>query len=308
MLASLSKNTLLQYNVSLKLWWNYCQENCFNFYAGSSPAVLSFLTDQFKNGASYGSLNNHRSALSLLLGSNISSDDQVKRLMKGAYKLRPTIPKYTSTWDPQTVLNHISTWVPNKDLTIEKITKKLVILLALCTAHRVQTLSLIKLKNVHTYAAGIKIIISDIIKTSAVGREQPVLFLPYFNENQNICPATVIQDYLEVTNKIRTDSLQNLLLTFKRPYRNATAQTISRWIKQVLGDSGVDVTAFSAHSARHAATSAAKRAGVSLEVIRKAAGWSKTSETFARYYNRPLADEGNFARAICITDQELSDC
>ncbi|KAI8440715.1 hypothetical protein MSG28_009058 [Choristoneura fumiferana] len=77
----------------------------------------------------------------------------------------------------------------------------------------------------------------------------------------------------------------------KRPHRDATAQSISRWIKQVLAKSGVDVSIFSAHSTRHAATSTAAAAGVSIDVIRKTAGWTATSQTFAKFYNRSIIDE-----------------
>lgn len=264
---------------------------------------MLFLTEQFNNGAAYGSLNSHRSALALLLGSNITADDQVKRLLKGVYKLRPALPKYTSTWDPQVVLNHVADWMPNRDLPLEKISKKLVVLLALSTGHRVQTLSLIKLKNIVVDSTGVKIGISDVIKTSAAGREQPVLILPYFQENRAICPATIVEDYIHITKNIRSEASSHMILTYKRPHKPATAQSISRWIKQVLGASGVDVSTFSAHSTRHAATSAARAAGLSLDTIRKAAGWTSTSQSFAKFYHRPIVDESNFARSILLSNQ-----
>lgn len=263
--------------------------------------VVTFLTVQFNMGVSYGTMNSHRSALSIFLGNDIGSEDMVKRLLKGAFRLRPSVPKYSFTWDPQIVLNHISLWFPNTDLTLEKVTKKLVILLALCTAHRVQTFSLIKLCNIHIIPSGVKIYIKDIIKTSAPGREQPVLYLPSFTDNLSICPVKVIQDYLSLTRELRPQSVEHLLITFKRPHRPATAQTVSRWIKQVLAESGVDVATFSAHSTRHAATSAASVAGVSVDVIRKTAGWTSGSQTFARFYHREvLPDEGTFAKSVCL--------
>lgn len=300
MLASLSQNTVQQYNVTFKLWWEFCIINNVNVFEVSIPRVMTFLSDQFNKGASYGSLNSHRSALSLLLGSSVGTDDCIKRLLKGAYKLRPCVPKYTSTWDPQVVLNFISNWFPNKDLTIENITKKLAILLAICTAHRVQTFALIKTSNIKINSRGIEIIVTDIIKTSAPGRDQPILFLPYFLDKPSICPATTLKDYLQVTNEIRPENVPNLFLTFKRPYRGATAQSISRWIKQVLCASGVDVTTFSAHSTRHAATSSAHRAGLSIDAIRKAAGWTAASQTFAKYYCRAIREENSFASSVCF--------
>lgn len=271
------------------------------FFVPSKTDVISFLTIQFNNGCTYGGLNSHRSALSALMGNNIGSDACVKRFLKGAYKLRPARPKYASTWDPQLVLNHISTWFPNTELSLEKITKKLTILLAICTAHRVQTLSLIKLENISFSDNGVKINISDIIKTSAPGRDQPLLILPFFRENPSICPATVLTDYISMTRNIRPNSSGKLLLTHKKPHKAATTQSISRWVKQVLSESGIDVSAFSAHSTRHAATSAASLAGVSIDTIRKTAGWSSSSNSFARFYNRPIVNESNFAQSVCLS-------
>ncbi|XP_049886475.1 uncharacterized protein LOC126380940 [Pectinophora gossypiella] len=299
MLASLSDNTIMQYNVTLKLWWTYCHENKHNVFEGSVAIVLSFLTEQYNKGASYGSLNSHRSALSLFLGDNIGSNESVKRLLKGAYRKRPNLPKYSFTWDPQVVLNCIAEWYPNEELTLERITKKLVILLALCTAHRVQTFSLIKVDNIVISSSGVRIFITDIIKTSAANREQPRLFLPFFTDRPNICPATTLRDYLSITSDKRPESVPNLLLTVKRPYKSASAQSISRWIKQVLAESGVDVNTFSAHSTRHASTSAAAASGLSVDIIRKTAGWTKDSEIFAKFYHRRVIDESDFARSVC---------
>lgn len=147
MLASLADNTIRQYNVTVRLWWQFCDNSNIDEYQYSKTHVLCFLAEQFNKGCSYGTLNCHRSALSLLLGDQVSSDDCIKRLLKGAYRQKPNKPKYSFTWDPQIVLNFISNWNPNLDLTLEKITKKIVMLLAICTAHRVQTRSEYKLPS-----------------------------------------------------------------------------------------------------------------------------------------------------------------
>lgn len=304
MLSSLSDSTIKQYNTSLKLWWEFCIARNIDVYKPSKTSILTFLATQFNNGCAYGSLNSHRSALSVFIGNNIGSDECVKRLLKGAYKIKPVKAKYSSTWDPQLVLNLISTWIPNTDLSLEKITKKLVISLAICTAHRVQTLSLIKLENISFSDNGIKILITDIIKTSAPGRDQPVLFLPYFRENTSICPATVLSDYISKTRNIRPEGTNRLLLTYKRPYKAATTQTISRWIKQVLAESGVNISLFGAHTTRHASTSAASSAGVNIETIRKTAGWTSSSNSFARFYNRIILNEGEFAQSVYLSSNQ----
>ncbi|XP_068989245.1 uncharacterized protein [Neodiprion pinetum] len=53
------------------------------------------------------------------------------------------------------------------------------------------------------------------------------------------------------------------------------------------------------HSTCHALTSAAKNKGVDIDNIRKAAGWSAHSQTFARFYELPVDnDKDAFAMAI----------
>lgn len=74
MIASLSDNTIKQYNVSYKLWWQFCEIKKFDPHKNSIQSVIHFLTQQFDNGASYSTLNTHQSALSLLLGNTIGTD------------------------------------------------------------------------------------------------------------------------------------------------------------------------------------------------------------------------------------------
>lgn len=304
MLSSVSNSTLKQYNSSYKLWWQFCHTNNINIFDPQLSDILTFLAEQFNRGGSYGTINCHRSALSLFLGGNIGSDDSIKRLLKGIFKQKPCIPKYIGTWNPQIVLNYVTNWFPNRSLSLDKITKKVCVLLALCTAHRVQTLSLIKVSNIIKSTDSLQIPISDIIKTSGVGRDQPVLVLPYFRENLAICPATAVDDYLFMTSSLRSNVIDNFFITYKKPHKKASSQSISRWIKQTLAESGVDVSVFSAHSTRHASTSAAASAGVSIDMIRKTAGWSSSSQTFARFYNRPLLDQGIYARSVCSLPNE----
>lgn len=103
------------------------------------------------------------------------------------------------------------------------------------------------------------------------------------------------------TANIKPQSVDSLLLTFKRPCKAPTSQSISRWIKGVLETSGVDVSVFSLHSTQHAATSStAFAAGLSLDIIRKTASWTPESQVFTKFYQRPLANSGSFARTVML--------
>lgn len=306
MISSLSCSTLKQYDTAYKKLWSFCMNNriddCFSI---TNPIALSFLSNEFKSGASYSTINTLRSALSLLLGKQFSSDTNVSRFLKGVFKARPSFPKYQNTWDTNVVLDFISNWYPNEVLPLVKLTKKLVALLMLSTGQRVQTLSLIKLSNIRVNDSNIDITIDELIKTSAPGRPQPHLKIPFFNDKIQICPSKTIISYLEATKSLREGvDTEKLILTTKKPYHNASASTIGRWIKQVLHESGIDTSIFSAHSVRHAATSAADRKGVSIELIKKAAGWSGNSLVFSKFYNRPVAtnSDNEFANAVFDSD------
>ena len=103
--------------------------------------------------------------------------------------------------------------------------------------------------------------------------------------------------YLERTSAYRHDQTHDqLLLSFQRPFKPVSSETISRWSKSVLKSAGIDVDQFSAHSTRSASTSCCKTGGLSLSVILKAAGWA-SSETFASFYDKPLV-EPNFGSTL----------
>lgn len=297
MLSSLSENTYKQYDSTIKLWVNYCNKNKYDYLIGSVSVIIDFLTECYKNGAKYGTINSHKSALHFLFPKTLNDDD-LKRFMKGIFRLRPPAPRYSVTWDPNVVLEYLSQRWPNDQLNLEMLSKKTVTLLALVTAHRVQTFSLIDVNNIKIQSSNIIITIPDLIKTSRVNSLQPLLKLPFYNEKHEICPARSLLEYLNKTKLLRNRN-NNLFISYRKPYNKVTSQTLSSWIKSTLSLSGVDTSVFSAHSTRHSSTSSAKRLGVSLDVIRKTAGWSESSKVFAKFYNKELVDDPNqFANTI----------
>lgn len=298
MMASLSEGTIKQYRKPLNLWWDFCQEEGVCPFTAPVARVLEFLTRCLDRVKTYGTLNSYRSALALIVQGEIGQLPIIKRFCKGAAHLRPQTPKYEEIWDPEPVLCYLKTLWPHESLSLELLTKKLVMLLALATAQRVQTLTKIRISNIQRFDTEIRIKISDRIKTSGPGRTQPLLQLPFFKEQPRLCAATILCFYVDYSAKIRPRNEDMLLLTYKKPHRVATTQSVSRWLKCVLSESGIDISIFGSHSTRHAATSAAFRKGVDIETIRKAAGWTPKSQVFARFYNRPVLKNKSVASAV----------
>lgn len=297
MLASITESTLKQYQSPINAWREYCNTNNLDFFSSSIPNIISFLTDRFNRGSSYNTLNSTRSALSLIIGPRLSEDDRIKRFLKGVFKLRPTIPKYDHVWDVSLVLNHFKNNNSNNNMSLEDLTKKAVTLIAISTGHRIQTISLIMINNIVQNVNQLQINIPDCIKTTAPGRYQPNLIIPFFQDEPKICPAKTLIDYMHRTKDHRSD-VKNIFITYKKPYKKATVSTISRWIKDTLKNSGININIFTAYSTRHASTSAAAKKGVNIDEIRRTAGWTSQSQTFAKFYNRPIINQPNFARAV----------
>ena len=82
----------------------------------------------------------------------VGSNAIIIRFMKGVYNLRPSEPKYCKTWD---VLGYLRKLSPIKFISLKDLNLKLVMLIAIITASRVQSLHLLTLngleKNVHSY-------------------------------------------------------------------------------------------------------------------------------------------------------------
>lgn len=302
LLQSLSSSTLKQYESVYRFWWKYCGQHGYDPFEASQKEVLNFFNHQFNTtNNSYGSFNTYRSALSLILNWDLTSCQNIKRFLKGIFKVRPPQRKYDFSWEPQLVLDFLSTKFPNDIISFRDLAMKTATLIALITGHRIQTLARIRVDNIIIAADGIQILISDHIKTTRRNSAQPCLQIPYFIEKPEICPASALIAYITASAKFRSDQQEFLFLTTRHPYHTASTSTLSRWIRSTLGKSGIDTRIFSAYSTRHSATSAAYRNGVTLDVIRKTAGWSSRSETFAKFYNRPLNNRWKFARAVIET-------
>nr|CAH7766360.1 unnamed protein product [Callosobruchus chinensis] len=219
----------------------------------------------------------------------------MKCFLEGIARLRPATPRYNVTWNPPSVLKYL------KDLdtidSLKRLSEKLASLMALITGGRLQTLALIKISNIVYDNMGLQISITDIIKTSLVSKVQPYIRIPFHHDDPHLLVATFTNMYINVTKNIRGEE-DYLFITFSKPHKRAKSQTIARWIKTTLQAAGVDTNTFKPQSTRHASTSAAFRRGIPLETIYNTAGWTESSSTFGRFYNRPILACNTFADTI----------
>ena len=227
--SSLRPSTVIQYNCVLKKWWHFCRQKDINPFKGSTADVLACLSNEFHvNNAKYGSLNSLRSAISLIIGQHIGTDEEIKRFFKGVQNLRPSTAKYNSIWNPSEVLEYIRENLGcNENLSLEDLSMKTILLLALTTGHRMQTLSLIQIQNIKESQTSMMITITEPIKTSAFNKKQPVLVIPRYAEDERICPMLSLLAYKNATENLR-ETEDKLFTSFKKPHKAVGTSSLSR--------------------------------------------------------------------------------
>lgn len=270
-LASITASTVAQYTKPLRLWWYFCKQKHINCFSPSVSSFLEFLSSALSDIGWYTTLNTYRSAISLLSSDEIGSHPLVKRFFRGVAALKPQRPRYDFIWDPPPVIAHLVSLYPHENLSLELISRKLVTLLALTTAQRMQTLAAIQISNV-VISDSLVTKIPARLKTSRIGKSQPLLVFKPFLDRPELWVFSLVKFYIELTYELRKKNCDAFFISFRSPYNPVSSQTIGRWVKLELDAAGIDITIFPAHSTRHASTSLAANKGINLDKIRRMAG------------------------------------
>lgn len=276
----------------------FCDGKGFDPFSPIIKHIVDFLASLYHSGLGYSAINTARSALSSFCDLSaiqvpVGQHHLVKRFMRGVFLLRPTLPRHNVTWDVNKVLMFIEQITLNASL--KQITMKVAMLLCLLSGQRLQSVHLIDIRNIEFTENCVKIRIGDLVKQSRPGHHiEELIFNKY--ANNSLCIVTYLHKYLLITKTLRKAET-SLFISFYAPHKKVTKDTISRWIKTVLKDSGIDTSIFKPHSVRAASVSKANNARLPLETILRTAGWSKES-TFRKFYNKPITNDTSFAETI----------
>ena len=281
-MQSWKSGTTSKYGVYLKQWEYFCYEQQIDKYNPSVTDGLKFLNKIFKKGCGYSTINSARSALSTFItidGFEFGKHPLVSKFLKGVFNMRPSLPKYSFTWDMGKVLDYIQQHPPSN---LQELTEKTVTLLALLCGQRAREISAVMdTRNMETTDDIIVIRIGDLLKTSTNVRHTGEVKFPSYPSNNSICPVSTIRQYIENTKEIR-GNITSLFLTINKPHHKPSKDTFGRWIKSMLERCGINTTIFKPHSTRSASTSRANTK-ISTETVLKTGGW-RSHRTFAVYY------------------------
>lgn len=237
----------------------------------------------------------------MLEGYRAGTHPLINRFLRGVFNLRPSCPRYAETWDVQPVLEKLRTMDPLSELSLKELTLKLVMLMALTQAARVQTLHLLLGKGACIEESCITLWLGGNLKQCRPKFNiRMVKFLAY-ERDFRLCVVQTMKEYLVRTKNLRKNSDQDqgkLLISFIKPHGCVSKDTVARWIKSMLKGCGINTTIYTAGSVRPASVSKAKALNVPISTILAKAGWTQET-TFARYYNKEIAlSTDTFQRAV----------
>ena len=190
----------------------------------------------------------------------------VSRFLKGVYESRPSLPRYKDIWDVSVVLNYLKTLPPTEESNLKDVTLKTVMLVVLLSGQRCQTVHALTISGMRITNDTVHFEIVKLLKTSKPGRHQGHLELKSYPVDQGLCVVTCLRQYVKLTEPVHDP----LWLSYSKPFKPVSRDTVSCWIKNVLEKAGINTKVFSAHSTRAAATTAVHLNNVPINTIMEA--------------------------------------
>ena len=106
----------------------------------------------------------------------------------------------------------------------------------------------------------------------------PKLCFYKYAKDQIFCVVSALNEYLTRTETCRTNGYKfQSLLSYIKSNMEVHSSTVSRWIKEILKETGVDVDVFKDYSTRSSSTSKACVSGISVDDILSQGSWSSES-------------------------------
>ena len=280
--------TQAQYSTYLNKWADFCNKRNENPLCAPVAVCLDYLVSLYEDGLSYSTINTARSAISTL-HMDCGNSALVNRFMKGIFNVRPSLPRYTCTYDVKIVLDFLAS-LHLQTLSLRDLSMKLVLLLLLLSGQRLQTVQAFNVNDIQLNDDSCTFYIRKLLKTSKPGSHKSVVVFQRY-DNTDLCVLQHLKQYLSLTEGLRGEETQ-LLISAVKPHKPVSIDTVSRWAKCMLRRSGVNIKTFTTHSTRAAATSKSYSIGVPLQDILSAASWSN-AKTFAQFYNKPILEKSD---------------
>ena len=156
----------------------------------------------------------------------------VNRFLRGVFNLRPSTPRYATTWDVKFVLQKIRRVEPLHSLTLKDLSLKLVMLMAMTQAARIQTLHLLLLVNIAFGEETVSVLLGDNIKQCRPKFNVRNIVFKAYPQDYRLCVVRTMKEYIERTERLRTESGNadgRLIISYIKPHRRQPSLCSLPW-------------------------------------------------------------------------------
>ena len=172
----------------------------------------------------------------------------------------------------------------------KELSLKLCMLLALTTSSRASRIHHLDIRFMINTDDKVTFNFHKLHKGWRKGKPPPSLTVYAYSPDKQLCVVHTLNRYLEMTKNRRGPSKTQLLLSYRKPYKEIASSTVSGWIKKVLQSANVETNVFKGHFTRSASTSKTNLKGQALSDILHRGSWSRAS-TWQKFYNNQIRRE-----------------
>ena len=153
--------------------------------------------------------------------------------MKGVFESCRPKPKYDKIWDISAVLKHLSSLYPNEKLSLKDLTHKVLMLILLVSSQRGQSIHYLDLQHLTMEEDNYFFDVAEHIKTSTPRSPYTRIDFAAYEPDSTICPLSCLKAYINKTKDLRNNETK-LFISYVRPHKPVSRDTISRWTKETL--------------------------------------------------------------------------
>ena len=174
--------------------------------------------------------------------------------------MRPPKPKLSLIWDVDILFKYFEQQGGrggggNCLLSDVTLAQKLIILLLLLGAHRLSTVRAFCINNMVLNDLSVTFMSTEVLKHSRKGK--PVDKFEYrAYEDKTLCVIACLKEYISRCTKHKGLTIDQLIITHRKPFKGASIDTMRRWIKDIFIVN--NILNFSPHSCWVASSSKAK--------------------------------------------------
>ena len=131
------------------------------------------------------------------------------KYLQGVFATRPALPRYNRIWDVSLVLKYIKSLGENENLTLQNLTLKTTMLLALVSGQRCQTLHALNVQNMALNDNMCTFKIAELLKTTRPGWHLGHIELKAYKDDSCLCVVTALQQYMVISDLTQKITGQN---------------------------------------------------------------------------------------------------